>query len=205
MINISIWHLTLDISHMPLLSINMKTKVDQHVPGINIGIYGSQCLSDFQKFLLTSSASAPMPLKLEFIEPDPSLKNVWTSDKSWEPGALSLSHSLTPSLSHSLNHNMLNNFCFHFYAQKSLFPTPTLSISHSHTLPLSHSLTQHAEQLLFSCLCSKVTHSHSLNLSLSHWLTLSISHSLTLNMLNNFCFHVKGQTWTFNMGVSLNW
>ena len=31
------------------------------------------------------------------------------------------SHSLTLSISHSLTLNMLNNFCFHVYAQKSLF------------------------------------------------------------------------------------
>ena len=34
---------------------------------------------------------------------------------------LSHSHSLTLSISHSLTLNMLNNFCFHVYAQKSLF------------------------------------------------------------------------------------
>ena len=46
------------------------------------------------------------------------------SDKSWEPEhSLSLSHSQTLrlSLSHSLFLDMLNNFCFHVYAQKSLF------------------------------------------------------------------------------------
>ena len=58
------------------------------------------------------------------------------SDKSWEPGmflktwkthtlSLSLlsllSLLLLLSLSHSLTLNMLNNFCFHVYAQKSMF------------------------------------------------------------------------------------
>ena len=61
----------------------------------------------------------------------------------------SLSHSLNVSNSHShtlsLTLDMLNNFYFHVYAQKSL----------SHTL--SFTLSRHAEQLLFSCLCSKVT------------------------------------------------
>ena len=52
---------------------------------------------------------------------------------------------------------------------------------HCRTLTLSFTHSRHAEQLLFSCLCSKVT------------LTLSISYSLTLNMLNNFCFHVYAQ------------
>ena len=35
--------------------------------------------------------------------------------------SLSLSHSHTLSISHSLTLNKLNNFCFHVYAQKSLF------------------------------------------------------------------------------------
>ena len=68
-----------------------------------------------------------------------------------------------------------------------------ISLSHSHSLSFTHS--RHTEQLLFSCLCSKVTLtlSHYLTLSMSQTLTLSISHSLTLNMLNNFCFHVYAQ------------
>ena len=104
------------------------------------------------------------------------LKNVWMSDKSWEPGSflmfsyvfqcfltfsnvtyshshsLSLSHSLTLSHSHtlSISHwitlDMLNNFCFHLYAQNSL--------SHSFNLSFNHS--RHAEQVLFSCLGSNV-------------------------------------------------
>ena len=67
------------------------------------------------------------------------LKNVWTSDKSWEPGSFlmfsyvfqcfltfsnvtySHSHSHTLSISHSITLDMLNKFCFHLYAQKSLF------------------------------------------------------------------------------------
>ena len=36
-----------------------------------------------------------------------------SSDQSWEPGKLSHSHSLSL--------DMLNNFCFHVYAQMSLF------------------------------------------------------------------------------------
>ena len=60
------------------------------------------------------------------------IKNVCMSDKSLEPDhtltlshshslTLSLSHSLALSLSHSLTFDMLNNFCFHVYAQKSVF------------------------------------------------------------------------------------
>ena len=114
------------------------------------------------------------------------LKNVWMSDKSWEP-------DLTLTVSHSLTLVILNNVCFHVYAQKSLSHSHTLKLSHSlnvshshslihsiftcwttfvfmsmqkshpHTLALSHYLTisfiysRYAEQLLFSCLCSNVT------------------------------------------------
>ena len=63
---------------------------------------------------------------------------------------------------------MLNNFCFHLYAQKV---TLTLSLSHSFThctlnmlknfcpcsrFNLSFTHSRHAEQVLFSSLCSKV-------------------------------------------------
>ena len=50
----------------------------------------------------------------------------------------------------------------------------TLSLFHSFTLSFTHSW--HAEQLLFSCLCSKIT----LSLSHSHTLALSHSHTFTL-------------------------
>ena len=69
----------------------------------------------------------------------------------------------------------------------------THSLSHSFTLLFTHS--QHAEQLSFSCLCSKValSLSHSLTLTLSHSHALSFSHSLSLDMLNKFCFHLYAQ------------
>ena len=54
----------------------------------------------------------------------------------------------------------------------------SLSLSHSFTLSFTHS--QHAEQLLFSCLCSKIT------LSLSHSHTLTLSHSRTLTLSHSF-------------------
>ena len=63
----------------------------------------------------------------------------------------------------------------------------TLTLTLSHTFNLSFTHSRYAEQLLFSCLCSKVT------LSLFFTLTLSISHSLTLDMLNKFCFHLYAQ------------
>ena len=70
-----------------------------------------------------------------------------------------------------------------------------ISLSHSHSLSFTHS--RHTEQLLFSCLCSKVTLSlsHHVTISMSHFhtLTISLSHSITLHMLNNFCFHVYAQ------------
>ena len=77
--------------------------------------------------------------------------------------------------------DMLNDFCFHVYAQKSLSHSLSHTLSHSFNLSFTHS--QHAEQLLFSCLCSKVT--------------LSLSHSLILDMLNNFSFHLYAQKWLF--------
>ena len=82
-----------------------------------------------------------------------------------------------------------NQECFKKFdkLEKLAFTTFTLSFSLSLTLSLSFTHSQHAEQLLISCLCSKVT----FTLPDSH--TLSISQSLTLNMLNKFCFHVYAQ------------
>ena len=58
----------------------------------------------------------------------------------------------------------------------------SLSLSLTHFLTHSFTLSRHAEQLLFSCLGSKVTLtlSHSLTLTLSHSHTLALSHSRTL-------------------------
>ena len=61
------------------------------------------------------------------------------------------------------NHEQLNKFCFHVYAQNLLSHFLTLTLSHSHSFSLSHSFnlsfnhSRHAEQVLFSSLCSKVT------------------------------------------------
>ena len=63
------------------------------------------------------------------------------------------------SLFHSLYLDMLNNFCFYVYAQKSLSHSFTFT-----TFTTSFTLSRHAEQLLFSCLCSK---------SLSHSFTFT--------------------------------
>ena len=58
--------------------------------------------------------------------------------------------------------NVLNNFCFHVYAQNLLSHFLTLILSHSHSFSLSHSFnlsfnhSRHAEQVLFSSICSKV-------------------------------------------------
>ena len=71
------------------------------------------------------------------------------SDKSWEPGMYQCL-------------NVLNNFCFHVYAQNLLSHFLTLTLSHTHSFSLSHSFnlsfnhSRHAEQVLFSSLCSKV-------------------------------------------------
>ena len=75
---------------------------------------------------------------------------------------LTLSHSPTLSISHWITLDMLKNFCFHLYAQKSLSRSHTLTLTHSLSLSLSHSLnlsfnhSRHAEEVLFSCLGSKV-------------------------------------------------
>ena len=74
----------------------------------------------------------------------------------------------------------------------------------SHSLTLSFTHSWHAEHLLISCLCSKVTLSlsHSLTIdmiclcskvTLTLSLTHSPTHSVSLNMLNNFCFHIFAQ------------
>ena len=132
---------------------------------IVIKIKIKKCLNVRQKlgtrtlyFSLTRSLT---PLSCEFRthRAGSQLKNVWMSDKSWEPS--SLSHSPTVSLSHSISFYMLNNFCFHGYAQKSLsysFAFTTFATFTTFTtFNVSLSLSQHAEQLLFSCLCSKLS------------------------------------------------
>ena len=60
------------------------------------------------------------------------------------------------SLFHLFYLDMLNNFCFHVYAQKSLSHTFTTFATFT-TFTLSFTLSRHAEQFLFSCLCSKLT------------------------------------------------
>ena len=68
---------------------------------------------------------------------------------------LTLSHSHTLTLSHSLTLTLSHSLTL------TLSHSDTLAFSHSRTLTLSHSLihslSRHAEQLLFSCLGSKVT------------------------------------------------
>ena len=59
-------------------------------------------------------------------------KNVWMSDKSWEPGMF------------------WKTFTLATFATFTTFATFA-------TFTLSFTLSRHAEQLLFSCLCSKVT------------------------------------------------
>ena len=72
-----------------------------------------------------------------------------------------LSPLLLLSLFHSLYLDMLNNFCFHVYAQKSLshsfaFTTfATFTTFTTFNLSINHS--RHAEQVLFSSLCWKLT------------------------------------------------
>ena len=83
-------------------------------------------------------------------------------------------------------------------SQLKMSERQTKTVNQEHSLTLSFTHSRHSEQLLFSCLCSKVTlslsHSLTFTLSLSHSLTLTLtltrSHSLSLDLLNNFCFHV---------------
>ena len=62
----------------------------------------------------------------------------------------------------------------------------TRSLSHTLTLTLSHS--RHTEQLLFPCLCSKVT--------------LSLSHSLTLTLFQSL-IHSLSTCWTSFVFISM--
>ena len=66
-------------------------------------------------------------------------------------------------------------------------------LSHSHSFNLSFIHSQHAEQLLFSCLCSK-------SLSDTHSPTLPVAHVVTLNMLNKvFMSMLKNQYLTLKL------
>ena len=66
-------------------------------------------------------------------------KNVWTSDKSWEPGMFL--KTWKPENFENIKNDlwdMLNNFCFHVYAQKSLFIGQNVNVFF---LPPCHPLT----------------------------------------------------------------
>ena len=112
--------------------------------------------------------------------------------------SLSHSHSLTLSISHLLTLdmlNMLNSFCFHVYAQKWLFVIMSHVIcdhmshfachmsyikwlwwflGHVVTVTVTVPVTclcwslAHAEQFLFSCLCSKVNICNYVTFRMSH-------------------------------------
>ena len=71
--------------------------------------YDWTVVRDFKWNLNKNSQNWPISLKVL-------IKNVWMSDKSWEPAKLDTL-------------GMLNNFCFHVYAQKSLSQSHTLSLS----------------------------------------------------------------------------
>merc|ERR1711994_234898 len=61
--------------------------------------------------------------------------------------------------------NVFQCYLLSFSLSLTMSLSHTLSLSHSFNLSFTHS--RHAEQVLFSCLCSKVTLTHSLSLSLS--------------------------------------
>ena len=75
---------------------------------------------------------------------------------------------------------MLNKFCFHLYAQNSVFIGENSQII-SLTVTLSLFLTLTLFQSLIHSLSMLKSHSH------TH------THSLTLDMLNKFCFHLHAQ------------
>ena len=54
---------------------------------------------------------------------DVEVKNVWKSDKSWEPEIFLKfkKFKFKIEIAYVDPWDMLNNFCFHVYAQKSLF------------------------------------------------------------------------------------
>ena len=141
------------------------------------------------------------------------LKNIWASDKSWEPG--SRSHSLSYSLSHHLFSclcsifvlmSMLKSHCHNLSLFHSLicslsicwkiFVFMSMLKSHSHTLSLFHSLNQY----LWLSICwttfdfMSMLKSQSDTLSLSHHLqtcTLSCTHSGHAEQLLYSCLGSK--------------
>ena len=78
--------------------------------------------------------------------------------KTWNSLTLSLAHSPALSLFHSLIHSLSTYWTTFVFM--SMLKSHILTFSHSLTLTLSHSLilsftlSWHAEQFLFSCLCS---------------------------------------------------
>ena len=55
---------------------------------------------------------------------------------------------------HSLIHSL--STCWTTFVFMSMLKSHSLTLSHSHNLSHSFTLSRHAEQLLFSCLCSKI-------------------------------------------------
>ena len=126
--------------------------------------------------------------------------------------------------------DMLNNFCFLVYAQKWVFVIMSHFACHmSHCLcQMSHCAFHmscvkclcwslvHSEQLLFSCVSSKVIIYNYVTCHMSH-VACHMSHVTCLmsnayvdpwDMLNNFCFHVYAQMSLFmgeNDNAFLTW
>ena len=114
--------------------------------------------------------------------------------------------------------DMLNNFCFLVYAQKWVFVIMSHFACHmSHCLcQMSHCAFHmscvkclcwslvHSEQLLFSCVSSKVIIYNYVTCHMSH-VTCLMSNAYVdpCDMPNNFCFHVYAQMSLF-MGVNVN-
>ena len=137
---------TFTLSHSLNLSFNHSRHAEQLLFSClssKLTVYSRKC----QCFFFDSSRTITLPCEFRSHRAGSQLKNVWTSDKSWEPGTLTRSHALTLSLSHSITLDMLNNFCFHVYAHSLSF-----TLSHSHTLSISHSLSLNMRDNFCFCL-----------------------------------------------------
>ena len=113
-------------------------------------------------------------------------KNVWMSDKSWEP-------DLTLSLSQSLIHSLSAYWTSFVFMSMLKRHSHTLTLSQCLTLSLFHSLIHSLSTCWTTFVFMSMLKNHSLTFTLSHSHTLSFSHSITLDMLNKFCFHLYAQ------------
>ena len=109
-------------------------------------------------------------------------KNVWTSDKSWEP-------DLTLSLSQSLIHSLSSYWTTFVFMSMLKSHSHTISLSQCLTLSLfhsiSHSLTLHMLNNFCFHVYAQKSLSHSLTFTLSHSHSFSLSHSFNLSFTHS--------------------